>query len=618
MLVKHLQDYLSDVAPHDSEHICACKQRRFFFYVDFNQRIYKDIKKPEEAKEKILTEICNAIDAFIIRERILTKNQEVYDFWNDSLFGSHPDLNSSPAFNLITRLMADKASDPNDFSSVGITDRLQIRKAVEVNIEIFYDYLLWFSRFIINKVYCGNRKCFVICIDNLDIADAIVQRAIVNAILFRTMHDYPTIVIPLRPETFDKHSPAAGIIERRTHKGPSVLRVVMDRIDRFVRNPLEYRRFEHLKTREFELVHSYLKEILERLRGVPRTPLAAMLDELSGEDIRMALILCQNFALVPPEVLRLKSMKFRDLIIALANGRNYSGQFNWKNCKYIENLFYLYDYEGNTNFHRYLIKLRILKYLLAQAEGRRRVEDLNQLAVFFKYADDMVRRAVNEMMVSRKQLIRSTGCDHYTYENWVTSAQDIIKITQKGRNYGSRLSGNADYIELVCKDATVDSAKFLAGYDNRVLLDRLRLLMHFLTMLVEIDHDEMKYALSDFEKERLFVESFGETILTWDVLSVAIGTIFKILNEKIAQSEDGSDYRAGLQHLLCDFRSLYIQTAYINERLLNVFPAGAAALLAELLQATQQDTSRIVNLNPIDPIVGRLLKLHKKELTFSA
>jgi hypothetical protein len=367
----------------------------------------------------------------------------------------------------------------------------------------------------------------------------------------------PTFLLILRPETFDILGLGTGIIDIENHIGPKVIDVIMGRIDLFCNSPeLFFQPGRGLAEEEFKEILLFFRKIRDTISSDRNKVFESFILSTCGYSIRSGLVMMQGLFYTNKAVMMADTLSVHDIIrICIKNGND---QLFWKPGQPINHMFRV----ANRNGDSLLVKARILRYLGRHPKGKRRLNEILNVLSGFEYDSELIVGALNDLMSINSQLIRSNGFDEYE-ENAISKyGGNTILLTEIGESYANELINNIDYLQEIILDTYVDGDLFPHEIGYTYLVDKFRLLYQFLNELRKIDIDETQKFVDKWS-EKSFIDSFGEHLITLDIIHGIYLPVLRILDTDKIHSFEAED-------LETYFSSLALQIEEDNRLILKV------------------------------------------------
>jgi hypothetical protein len=350
----------------------------------------------------------------------------------------------------------------------------------------------------------------------------------VTLLLNHAISPGPRCVVTVRPETFAAKNltRSSVFMELEEQAGPRPDQVILHHIRKFLKQPEIYTaKIPYLKESQIDLLKSYLSTLLtlnEERRHGQSGILARFFEDVCGPSIRLGLRLADGLLIMDDELLWNIQNETLTLYHVIRNLiRRGKPQYSIESgigphYHLVENLFDVRTVDENG---RLLVKARILAYLNLQSKTGPTLGEFRNVLGNFGYSEtDLIRQAVNDLLIVQRQLIRSDDRDGYqTAEEFQGSSATRISITDIGKNY-LHLMGNMDYLQEVMFDCRVEPNEFIYMPDVSATYEILVLISKFLSTLYS---GPIKL---DTETGRLKVYNYGHAQTIYDRLQDSSGT----------------------------------------------------------------------------------------------
>lgn len=513
---------ITKTIPEHCPDFSLCNRKRLHITMDFNEIDYRHESDFTVAYQKFVEDLSDRMASNLYTTLKPTDEFEFFDFWNHEINRQHEEGAIAYAFSKIVNEMRDKA-DPN-WEKEPCDDAMDLRKEIFKKIKnnpmLFLDYQCRFWHYVLEKVYGGRRQCVFAILDNIDCASPALQAAVREVVISHQKRFGNTFVVCLRPETL-KAKPlgvAANVIDVEPHCGPEPFDVLADRLKRFVENPNPFFKHKELGKDLEKHAHELACEIHKFLTGRRSWIIKEFVESLAGSNIRSALIMATNLLKLRIEEHDFGPYELNRAFISLPY-EYYSRTIHSS----VENIFHI---EGV--FKGLLVKGRILQFLRSGEQNTRTISEFVTMLGSFGYEQQLICKACNEMMEPAHQLIISNRKVEYSLLDFLNSDNDNLMLTSAGIGYADKLMHSLDYISMVMPDCIVESSSFpiQSGYG---LLHRFRAVIAFLNILRKTDRKETS-GLRMLYGRNLYIENFGETMLTWEIIRNVCVSISYILN----------------------------------------------------------------------------------------
>ncbi len=509
-----LKNYIALNLIQNRKHCEKCRppRERLIAHIDFNEHTNLNSVPEHELNTEVYKILCNELKSRLNLARPLSENDEFDDFWKQQIEEYKEQKSSSMAFRNIISL----AQNPEKlFDFTQKNEQLNNeRKLLLANFfiypEIYLDYLIRLWRFIIQYHYCGSFGCGFVLLDNLDRVYPTVQRKVIEAVHTHARMGGPTFMILVRPETFDIVGLGTGIIDVENQNGPKPFDVISQHLNKFCADPEKYYSPDAgLPHQQFEILIKYLESVKRAIYTDPHQVFSKFMDNVCGKSIRIGHLIAQSFFYASRAEMMNDSVNVHDLIRLCIRGD--SPQLIWKPNGVIEHLFRV----STQTTSGLLIKPRILRYLGRSERTRRKFGEIHNVITGFGYDNSIITDAINDLMNTNHQLIRSNGFDYYGNRALQISGGDNLRLTETGKGYSDYLLSDLDYIQEVMLDTYVDAfGDHLVALDiihgvyvaaRRILMilpptfERTDLLSAFKSLALSVEHDNTTVLHVDVE-----------------------------------------------------------------------------------------------------------------------
>ncbi len=425
--------------------------------------------------------------------------------------------------------------EESEVSAEALQKRQQLKdRLMNTDKDWYLKYLILLWRYLLQTEYLNRHECVIVVLDNVDSLPTKIQRDLVSYIQHSTHAEGPTIILMARDETFNRVGLNDNLLDVVSQQGPEPVQVIFNRIDKFLRRPDDY--FDQstptLSAEDRETVVDFLARMTSKLR-CDRT-FHDFVKAVAGKSIRNALLLAQGLFELPVGEMKRPDLSSHYVIRAML--REKGSQFRTSPKAHIVNPF---DVEGDDD-GRFLIKLRILKYI-EKCGGTERLQNIISTFNYFDYASsDLTRNAIRDLGRNECQLITSDGFDT-TYQSWADD-QDNLTLTEIGQGYINHLICDVDFVGEVMLDAKVDPKSFPypADYDDK-LCTKLSLLHNFLRELHENDVQEVRRYMC--KAPGRYARTFGPKLITLEIIQGMYNSVGKIMqSQKTRSPENVEEY----------------------------------------------------------------------------
>lgn len=538
-------------------------------YIDFNedpmiQSTLNNAFNEREVADTIYGILIDEINVKITDE--ITEEDEYIHFWNHEI-NNYRNSQSSPASfrRLLTELKKDYRNTEVNQNTLQdfVIKRKKVLKKHLIKLNEKMDYYLRLWRFSLKRSPVS--KVSLIILDNLDRLHPTIQQKIFEIVTNHKRTGGPTFVLPMRPETRNKSGLATGLIDEIDHRGPTPKRIIMRRIREFIRKPESFFNSQDGISRdEFQMATTFISKIYRNCFG-QNSEFDRFIHFASGESIRTGLLLAQSIFHASPHQMRKETVKCRELVRLTISGS--SKQLNWSRNHPVEHAFRTTDQSEIC----YLLKPRILFYMMRHPRNTRRLQEVAQAMRDFGYSKLDIKNALHDLMAFPSQIIRSTGFDFYFEEDpFEKHYRDNLKVTEVGVNYIEKIMFDFDYFQEIILDTFVPANNFGSRYGFLYLEEKLNLIYHFMHELMQEDKERVIYFLARVSLERYF-DVFGDELISYQIAAQFFAKIRGILLS--IEKSSGDELRIeGLKNLRERYASLIITMKNENMKLLGVYP----------------------------------------------
>lgn len=508
--------------PHDCENDTdLCHKDRMILYIDFRHTPSLSDNNEERVTTSLLEILCNQMRAQLKTRNIPEPVEEVTSFWAEELECLRAKSSTSSAFAFIAGKLTDASPDHVGASPITekeFAERKDLLGSVEARLEYYLDYLVRLWGYVIRTYYHGNHGCAFVVLDNIDKASAIAQSRLVYYLKACARDPGPTFLITVRPETFRARGIAlaigADVLDIEEHKGPPPSQVVLDRLQRFVRCPDPYFLKDGLAYDDFQEICSYLHQVRDTLASSSDSAEAYLgyLDAACGRDLRLALVMSQKLITNVGEFELRESPSGYTLIRVCVRPRLEAHGFQAKPSS--QSLFHVIGEE----YGRLLVKPRILQFLFTLPEKAISLNGLIYVLAGFGYREKgLIRKAINELLHTHSQLVRSNGFDSYTEEEFLNCGTQQIVLTEMGHGHIKTLLRCLEYVQEAMLDAYVPVSHLDLRVSYSYLPDKLLLLDDFLRTLERADREETDTFIRNLGRREYF-RCFGKHLLSLEMI----------------------------------------------------------------------------------------------------
>ncbi|WP_447600337.1 hypothetical protein [Nitrospira sp. Nam80] len=527
--------------------------------------------RPDEVLDRVSTILCDRIEAAITDRGFFTLDQEVTEVWEAMLKNAAREDGQNEAVDRLRTLLRDRDALPANIMALSrqqFQELLHIRKSIRTVLldNKTHRRAYWAAalRYVKEKFFANHENCCMLFVDNIDAAPLLAQQAVKVMMKPFARASKMRTIITLRQTTYYQHfdDRVSEPIDVVAHCGPSPLDIVLSRMMDCAEDIDKHS--EGLSHQAVtQLAHS-IPSLVSKVRSSDR--IREMMENLCGYNIRKALILAQN--LVDNscyDVLNddIASIKHSDILRALFVGNNEA--YQWTNGSIMENIFQV-QAEPDPN---YLIKLRILALLCNHSDTGMALGRLRDILAGFGYSLELLREALNELLVEIKELVWSDRDLMFeTAEQFASANGSLLFVGQIGRGYRHYVYKQIDYVQEVMLDTYIKDHLGVA-WDYGKLEQRFRLVSLFTEKIVEMDIAEVKTFLNCAGVES-YRKWFGkETLLSLDIAHSIRDSVRNIMSPK------SRDQRHHPEYIKSDEAS---KVQNVFEELLRRFEAEQAAL----------------------------------------
>lgn len=486
-------------------------------HIDFRKRPV-EINEPDLDGKTLIQEICYELKAR--SSSVIDEIEELYDFWKQII--DLYDHSEDPEVDETARVLLAEASwlRQQDEAHATKRQRKDLLGKLETRDKDWYlRYLVLLWRYLLKTRYNGHRERTLVVLDNVDTLPPILQRRLVDFMLKTSSKDGPTFVILMRPETLMRQGLADTLVDVVIHEGPKPIDVVLDRLQRFCAAPSKFIEPElGLTTEQNRLMTEFLQYMHQQMVSEGDEVFVSFLSSAAGKSVRLALVLAQGLVMVRVSDMKKKTLTSHFLIRAcITNGKP---QFKAGPRHPIENLFNVAGMEEG----RLLVKPRILKYLSDQG-GKGSVSNIRSSFMCFGYDDELIKKALNDMLRFECQMMRADGHDIFR-NNW-GGEQETVYLTEIGKGYLNHLIYSTDFVQEVMLDSFVEGANWPRTVESDSLYDKLHLLYLFLRDLFHADSREVA-GLVHRQGAAYYHGLFGTRLLVVDLVQNIYESVWRI------------------------------------------------------------------------------------------
>lgn len=537
---------------------CDRRSNRLIAHINFDEHTYLNDLSGVTLTNKFFNILCDELRSRIVNDASISEEEELFGFWDYELERFIHQKSSSLAFRKVAAKIRFQPRTPDQpIPPEALEVRRKMKSQIEKSPETHLDYLIRLWGYIIKFQFCNNSGCAYIILDNVDHAEPILQKKIVELIHSHVQMNGPTFIILVRPETFDNLGLGTGIIDAEMHHGPRVLDVIKKRLELFCSNPdAFYEPGRGLSDSQYQVLKSFLVTVNREIQVDKYQNFQNFIDNACGSSIRNGMLLMQGLFAASVADMMDTNLTSRDLIrILIRHGQD---QFHWSASHQINHMFRVENHNGNS----LLVKPRILRYLGRHEKGKRRINEIVNVLQAFGYDDDLTISALNDLMRITSQLVRSNGFNYYEDDSLRKYGGHNIFLTDIGRGYSNYLCSNIDYLQEVMLDTFVDGDNFPQQIGYGYVVEKFKLLYLFLKELRRIDVEETE-RFTETWTPKAYIDSFGDHLVTLDMIQSIHQPVTGILS-----SERHDRYEA--DELIRYFTSLVLQVEEDNRRILGV------------------------------------------------
>lgn len=498
-------------------HESACQ--RMIAWIDCKQ--FTEQPDQPAPNGRLIQQLC--VQLWGRASRHLTDEIEFVYFWNYIL--DNYDLSSDLIIsNVAGYLLMEDPSIQNRRDELAAADlhrRREIREKLrQADINWYLNYLVLLWRYLIQTHFNGRKDCGLIVLDNVDSLHPIHQTRLLDYINRNTHHDGPTFILLIRPETRNRHSLNDVLADFTSHKSPTAVEVIIDRLERFLANPQPYLNAAGGLTAEHKaLLLEYIQRITPRLKEDKR--FAAFIKAAAGLSIRNALVLAQDI-LTGVTIAEMRNQDLTAHYIVRACITRGARQFRADPQSRLDNPF---DVSGVVEGYL-LLKPRLLRFIQGRGEECKTAFLLNAFSLF-GYTDDQLYPAINDLLRMECQLLTSDGFDYFHKTRG--DDQETLYLTEVGKGYIDHLLFDVDFVQEVMLDTRIDSDDFPVELGMDRLEEKFTALYYFLRSLQKADELEVRRFIRTHTARR-YTDLFGKRMLTLDMLWKMTPSVERILS----------------------------------------------------------------------------------------
>jgi hypothetical protein len=551
----------------------SCNGDRLIAYLNFDQKDYPRGLQEEKVRDLLNQDLATALSAKLTIRDLPSGNDELARFWDEELRKLGGYETQSTAFAAIAAKLREQGVRPIDARPVEeplpddeLERRTQLRNAVCQDPRAHLDYLVRLWGFVARQHFGGRGDCALVVLDNVDGQEPIVQYCLLSIVAACARDDGPTFLIPLRPETLERHSDAAGAPKPLYHVAPLPREVVMDRLRRFTESADSFHNEGFgLEGPAFDIIKSFLCSVFRELEESvpPNTYYLDFLDRACGQSLRLALLYAQKLLTLSQHSMQTGEYSQHTLIRFTI--RKPGGQYEAQEAAAPANLFHV----KRERYGRFTAKPRILLYLKLAEDHVRTLGEIAVIMDAFGHRRTTVTlKALNEMQKPWCQLIRSTRFDSYTERDMSDPGDQLIKLSPMGEGYVDHLLTNIDYVQEVMLDCYVRPSCVGTHVPYIHLSDKLDLLYKFLNEIRLADREETEYFLQERSRQD-YLDLFGSHLLSFEMIAAMRRSMDRLADYMIRLDRVPSRPYAQVKESMKD---LLLLVAGENHRLLGIYP----------------------------------------------
>jgi len=545
-----------------------CPFHRLIGEVNFS--LYSNLNDLEGEKltEELLIILCRELSGRVYQNFYLSEEMELSIFWEYEYQQKLSHCLESISFDEIFKdPRRIRIGNSSPITNEIIEIRREVLNEIRKKSELFLDYLIQIWKYIKQEKFCNKNYCVVFFIDNIDQLYPNVQQKLFELILSAARKDGPTFIVFMRPETLQGNRPSIKSFDLEDHKGPLPLIVFRERLKRFCNNPQDfYNSKDGLSLERFKLLSDYIVSIDSLLSTSGNDPLSAFLKNISGDSVRLCLLMSQNLFRVSLNDMAKEESSLNDVVRACINGGE--PQFYWNSNSPIEHMFRISS-GVNASF---LIKPRILRYLGINTGIWKRVKDVIIDFQGFGYEEVVIREALNDLTKIKRHLVMCTGKDKFDDDS--THQKDgeyKVMLSKIGEAYSVNLLRDVNYIQEVMLDTYVEDSKFPKVINYGYLNEKFNLLRNFLKEILEVDCQETTTFLkNNHGATTAYKQKFGEHLISTDIIHGVFPSVLFILSPKSLSVPE--KYKFEYLDLCLNFLSLVQEADYRNSEILGWWP----------------------------------------------
>lgn len=517
-------------------------------YIDFNDEIAPLLSdaKSDVSNDVLVKILCMRVRAKLA-DIITSVDEEVCEVW-EHLLGAR--RSSAPNIvNNAVEYIALQVRDQDAGTSAlqkDLDEVLRRRRAIRDRLlsrpDLEPAYVAALLRYVREKHFRGHERCFLLIVDNVDIAPELVQHSIRSVLQPFVLKAQVKTIVAARQTTFYQQFDESISVpaESAPYCGASPLHVVSARLAAVRARPQGF--CEGVAANVIPRVVTAVESLSILLsQGL----LKEFFQDICGRSVRHGLLLAQRlldnsvFDVAGEGRLELTGS---DVQRALLCGRE--GTFIWSRESYLENVFEVNEFPAGS----YLVKLRILRMADTKAEGERlgRMTDVLQA---FGYSLDLLCTALNELMLKTKRLLWNDCVQEFsTAKDLLTHRRSAVSISSRGQGYCRQLFRMIGYIQEVMLDTSGESERLGTNWDYSERDHRLSLVQKFIRLLFDEDCREVAIFHSTLGATEYARVSPGCQLLSEEILRGVKGDVERILGNE--ESQFAIDHKKVYEDLL--------------------------------------------------------------------
>lgn len=499
---------------------------------------------------------------------VISDEEEFTLFWNAEVIKVKDPRNGNRVFEEIREALSKIDINRPEQLLEGSPDDIKKRKSIreeiigrDVYLALKYYFCLW--NFVLARKFDGVEENLIIFFDNIDHKSPSVQSAFVQLIDTYATRPGPRIIIALRPETIQTHHIIRGknFIGGMLQDGTKPIKVILHFLKKFVREKRVYYDKKLFSPEKIDSLAEYFTQLIRIIETRQDDQIFTFFENTCGPSIRLALKIAEGFLTLSEETVSDIKTR-RDLRIHHVIKRLFLRKdpifslvkTSKKEFEPFNNVFRVDDFREGGGL---LVKTRILQILRNSEFEGVELRELRAALSPFNYTEtDLIRTAINELLMVFCQLIRSTDRDGFlTEEEFQGSGSSRIWITKIGIGY-LNLIEIYDYVETLMYDCRVPRSHFSTGRDIKIMTNHLLYLFQFVEILCLQDIEEIK---NYFEKKGGYddyIDNFGMTPVSIKVLGSIYQTVKRIISSELAKRELSDDARLSREDIIGRFNRL--------------------------------------------------------------